>query len=128
MIMVDLIPVRPPLRMPAVGVVMPVNENAVAYPRALPIAEPEPSPVGKTDAKGDKERTGGIRPWMGGRRPPGLPPAEEVMGLKTGGDAERVRARGINLEMDDIVVEIKKVKSAVGLEMFNCCVDWFRCL
>ena len=52
------------------------------------------------DAVGEIERKGGVRaPALAMR----LPLAEEVMGVKTG-EAERVRARGINLEMEDIAV------------------------
>mmetsp|Transcript_25371 Transcript_25371/g.51637 ORF Transcript_25371/g.51637 Transcript_25371/m.51637 type:complete len:142 (+) Transcript_25371:328-753(+) len=126
MVMADLRPVRPLLILPLAWVVMPGNENAVAYPRELPIDEPEASPVVKIDAKGDNERTGGIRPWAGGRRPRGLPPVEEAMGLKTVGDAERVRAKGINLEMDDIFVEIRTDKPMIGLMIHKFCVVWTR--
>ena len=83
--------------------------NAVAYPRVPPI-EPWSLPLGSTDANADRDRRGGVP----ARRATAAVPLPEVavgdlMGLKTMGDEERARTKGITLDKYDMMEKIKNL-------------------
>ena len=82
--------------------------NAVAYPRVPPI-EPWSLPLGSTDANADRDRRGGV---PARRATAALLPevaVGDLMGLKTMGDDDLARTKGITLDKYDMMEKIKNL-------------------